>query len=643
MSLMGDLFTVFADNLPQDMDAGWLRQIFSSFGRVVDVFIPLKRSLGFKTKFGFIRFKKKEEATCAIDALDGLLIRNFRILVQFAKYPKSTPSTVKSFQKIQVGDHNGNLFDHRWIPKSGVDHPKQSTSGPPSYADILRGGSKVTRPKLVGGIETDVDWLRKSAVGRLINYCDVNKLQDLLISNSIWDAHVRSIGGLNVLISFDSVELLNSFLLDKDNLLPKWFSTVEAWNNQTIKASRCVWISCYGVPLKAWCSSTFIEIGKLWGAVISLDEMTENLFAFDKGRMLLLTDFLDCINEVVDVVINGATYPVKVVEDPMAETSLENRVFSSVKIKKGNSNDGKEGIIQIDPGDDTPDDFDVHEVQDEGIGGELKADMLDVELAFKQDNFVEEDEFYVDPTRTVPGTNLIEDGQHESFNPDEEKSIFSPGLDSLVEDSEGPIQEVIQEYVSDNNESISNSSLSLDSFVQESVSPVQGESEQSATGTEAQSIESNEDERPELIMRQQEIERDILLTDGPFLLELNCHFRPSQLEGIDLHVQLFPSNGEILGRSKRIEDGTSGSEDQIDDSADNQDVEGYVSDTPDQEERIIVKELKDTTSVGTTLGIDFDEMDVRRMKKVIEEEFYNSTLLHRNNRFAPLRRKKYCK
>ncbi|KAH7852824.1 hypothetical protein Vadar_029715 [Vaccinium darrowii] len=448
---MEDLFTVFVDNLPRDMDAGWLRQIFSSFGRVVDVFIPLKRSSGFNTKFGFIRFKKKEEASCAIDALDGLLIRNFRILVQFAKRPKPTPSSAKSFHKIQVGEHNGNLVhsDHRWNPKSGVDHPKQSSSCPPSYADILRGGSKVARPKLVEGFVTDVDWLRKSAVGRLINYCYVNTLQDLFISNGIWDAHIRSIGGLNVLISFDSDELLNSFLLDKDNLLPKWFSTVEAWNNQTIKASRCVWISCFGVPLKAWCSSTFIEIGKLWGEVIRLDEMTENLFAFDKGRMFVLTDFLDRINEVVDVVINGDTYSVKVVEDPMAETSWENRVFSSFKIEKGNSKGGREGIFQIDPGVDPSDDFDVHEVQDEGIGGESKADLLDVDLAFMQNNIVEEDELKVDPACTVLGSHLNEDEQLDSFSPDEKRSIFSPGLDSLVEDSVGPIHEVILDNVGD--------------------------------------------------------------------------------------------------------------------------------------------------------------------------------------------------
>ncbi|KAH7865266.1 hypothetical protein Vadar_004368 [Vaccinium darrowii] len=48
--------TVYVDNLSDDMDVEWLGQIFSKYGRVVDVFIPYKRSKNFRTKFGFVRF-----------------------------------------------------------------------------------------------------------------------------------------------------------------------------------------------------------------------------------------------------------------------------------------------------------------------------------------------------------------------------------------------------------------------------------------------------------------------------------------------------------------------------------------------------------------------------------------------------------
>ncbi|XP_058201387.1 uncharacterized protein LOC131316125 [Rhododendron vialii] len=170
-------------------------------------------------------------------------------------------------------------------------------------------------------------------------------------------------GGLNVLISFDSLETLNEFLKDESKVLAKWFSSVHAWDNQKIPPSRCVWISCYGVPLNAWCSSTFIEIGKLWGDVIKLDELTEKFIAFDKGRMFIITDYLDCINEVVHIKINGVIFPVKVIEDPMAETSWEKRVFTSIKIKKGKDKEEKEIVVETDPGDDESLDFDVDKAE----------------------------------------------------------------------------------------------------------------------------------------------------------------------------------------------------------------------------------------------------------------------------------------
>ncbi|KAH7860353.1 hypothetical protein Vadar_012436 [Vaccinium darrowii] len=158
-------------------------------------------------------------------------------------------------------------------------------------------------------------------------------------------------GGLNVLISFDSLESLKDFLKDKDMLLPKWFSYVEAWDNQKIKSSRCVWISCFGVPLNAWCSSTFINIGKLWGDVIRIDELTEKSIAFDKGRLFILTDYLDCINEV----------------------------------KKWYDFVGKEVLVEYESGEDDSVDLEVKDAQLEISGGDSRVILLDASIPNEHD------------------------------------------------------------------------------------------------------------------------------------------------------------------------------------------------------------------------------------------------------------------
>ncbi|KAI8529349.1 hypothetical protein RHMOL_Rhmol12G0218300 [Rhododendron molle] len=150
--------------------------------------------------------------------------------------------------------------------------------------NILIGGSNAML-KLVEAKEMELDWLHKSAVGKLINFCYVNTLQDLFISN-------------------------------------------DAWDNQKITSSRCVRIACYDVPLNAWCSSTFIDIEKLWDDVIKLDELTEKSIAFDKWR---------------------------------------------------NDNDMKDAVVEIDPGEDESLYFDVYDAHEEGLGMEIDPIALHME------------------------------------------------------------------------------------------------------------------------------------------------------------------------------------------------------------------------------------------------------------------------
>ncbi|KAH7834800.1 hypothetical protein Vadar_019851 [Vaccinium darrowii] len=342
-------------------------------------------------------------------------------------------------------------FDSKWKPIIREDHCKQRALDPPSFADIVRGVLNGIKTKLVEGKEADMEWLRKSAVGQLINYYYVNTLQDLFLSNGIWDAHIRPLGGLNVLLSFDSSDLLNDFLLDKDNLLPNWFTSVKVWDNQSIKPSRCVWISCYGVPLNAWCSSTFIDVGKLWGDVIRLDELTEKFIAFDKGRMFILTEYFDCINEVVHVKFNGVSYLVKVIEDPLAETSWEKHVFTSIEIKKGHVTDGKEVLVEIDPKDDNSFDFDAHEAQDKGISEESRIDLLDGVVLHAVDESDDNSFSSVDPTGVKDEDDEL-DGGLESFIGD----FYLPNLGDQAQFSNLNVMDNSNSFVEESNSPLGN-------------------------------------------------------------------------------------------------------------------------------------------------------------------------------------------
>lgn len=69
--------------------------------------------------------------------------------------------------------------------------------------------------------------------------------------------------------------------------------------------------------------------------------------------MFIVTDQLQCINEMVDLKVKGEVYPIKIVEDPFAETSWENRIVTSMKVgahEKGEDDDvngNKDGTFAI--------------------------------------------------------------------------------------------------------------------------------------------------------------------------------------------------------------------------------------------------------------------------------------------------------
>ena len=70
------------------MNWSWLRQIFRGEGKVSDVYVSHKNRRFYNCKFGFVRYKTIEEATRAVNNLNGLWIRGKRIMVSFARYGK---------------------------------------------------------------------------------------------------------------------------------------------------------------------------------------------------------------------------------------------------------------------------------------------------------------------------------------------------------------------------------------------------------------------------------------------------------------------------------------------------------------------------------------------------------------------------
>ncbi|XVF30044.1 hypothetical protein REPUB_Repub16aG0023400 [Reevesia pubescens] len=80
-----NISTVFVNNIPPEVNWRWLGQIIQNYGRVADVFIPMKRSAKGR-KFGFVRFYRWEEAIRAVNSLNGVWLLDYRIGVNIARF-----------------------------------------------------------------------------------------------------------------------------------------------------------------------------------------------------------------------------------------------------------------------------------------------------------------------------------------------------------------------------------------------------------------------------------------------------------------------------------------------------------------------------------------------------------------------------
>ncbi|OIW17036.1 hypothetical protein TanjilG_13855 [Lupinus angustifolius] len=83
---ISDTYSLLVLNITFRTTADDLFPLFDKYGKVVDIFIPRDRRTGESRGFAFVRYKYGDEASKAVDRLDGRMVDGREITVQFAKY-----------------------------------------------------------------------------------------------------------------------------------------------------------------------------------------------------------------------------------------------------------------------------------------------------------------------------------------------------------------------------------------------------------------------------------------------------------------------------------------------------------------------------------------------------------------------------
>ncbi|GJT66397.1 RNA-directed DNA polymerase, eukaryota [Tanacetum coccineum] len=261
--------SVFVTNFPENFESSDLWKICEGYGKVVDVYIPNRKSKAGK-QFAFVHFIRVEDIDWLIRNLCTIWIGRFHLHANVVRYerPRKPSNTA------------GHVYVNKHAPSG-------------SYASVAKGNTQLkplvfqasTVPALVLDdscvIEHD---LSRHVMGRVKQLNSIPNLQTILSKEGFPEVKLTYLGGLWVMI-----ELNNE--VTKQNLLQhigvnSWFHVLHAAKQDFI--------------------------GAKWGEAMDFEENLDSLFA--RKRLYIKTKQEDNILEKFKVILKGKVFLVRAKE-----------------------------------------------------------------------------------------------------------------------------------------------------------------------------------------------------------------------------------------------------------------------------------------------------------------------------------------
>ncbi|GAB2294120.1 hypothetical protein Dimus_028339 [Dionaea muscipula] len=235
------------------MSARDLFVLLEKFVKVYDIFIPGKRRIITKSRFGFVKVRGPEDAHFLIKKVNELWVSDQMMIVKEA-FPVRLPlSKTRKFLPINHGSHQGNA-GVSFSCRENVPHPSRQKK---SYVDALK-GAKVNVPN----DHRDVEVTRSSSPHVHVEEARTQWLYCSLIGTLADDKAIK----------------------------------------------------CSGMPHQLWSQDTLARIGRLWGEVIRGDHIL-NMMAMEFGWIKVRTDTLQPISQEVSLLNNGVLFRISATEE----------------------------------------------------------------------------------------------------------------------------------------------------------------------------------------------------------------------------------------------------------------------------------------------------------------------------------------
>lgn len=285
--------SVFVTNFPDNFGTRDLWNICQTYGKVIDVFIPNRKSKSGK-RYAFVRFIKVDDMARLIGNLCTLWVGNFHLHANAVRYERPSKPIPPA-----------NNFSS-YSSKNNVSYATvANNTKPPNRFSVL------DLPALMlDDTCGNVGDFSRHVMARVKDFNSIPNLKMILTKEGFGETKLSYLGGLWVMIELNNVETQKELLHHTG--AKSWFHEIQAATSDFVSNERIVWVDIEGIPLSVWSHATFSRIGKKWGDVMDIEESNGSLFA--RKRLCIKTSLADNILESFIVTFKGKRYRVRAKE-----------------------------------------------------------------------------------------------------------------------------------------------------------------------------------------------------------------------------------------------------------------------------------------------------------------------------------------
>ncbi|PWA65076.1 hypothetical protein CTI12_AA337550 [Artemisia annua] len=299
--------SIFVTNFPDHFSYRDLWRVCDEYGKVIDVYIPNRRSQAGK-RYAFVRYVKIANIDRLVENLCTVWIGRLRLRANVVRFQRPPRNHTNNYQQM-----NGGLDLN--FKKSKMDNGTQMRGN--TYVSVVKNGTpqsvfkEDTQPALV--LDSECILQRDyscSLMGKVKDFGSISNMYVILANEGFENLKLRYVGGFWLLIEFQSSITKEQF--SNHMGVKSWFSNLEQATNKFYVDERVTWVDIDGIPLHAWTQATFARIASKWGMLLYAEDNDET--CLHRKRLCVKLKSKDNIFGSFKIIVQGEVYWVRAKE-----------------------------------------------------------------------------------------------------------------------------------------------------------------------------------------------------------------------------------------------------------------------------------------------------------------------------------------